>query len=89
MITESPHSSAIKGIVNIGNTCYINAILQCLNSCSLFRDALLEMMSANSMQYNGTMAMEVSVLLKGLKEKKTIDPLRIVSMLSNKFYYSN
>ena len=31
----------LNGLQNIGNTCYLNTILQCLSNCKLFRESIL------------------------------------------------
>ena len=30
--------NGLSGLINIGNTCYINSIIQCLSNCDIFRD---------------------------------------------------
>lgn len=42
---ESQHENKIKnrlGIINLGNTCYLNSVLQALYQCDLFRKYILE-----------------------------------------------
>ena len=41
-IHGKPTHNGVCGLVNLGNTCYMNAIIQCLNTNSAFRELLLK-----------------------------------------------
>ena len=46
--------NAYPGFGNLGNTCYLNAVLQCLLHCSKVRDFLAHLMEAGSVALDGS-----------------------------------
>lgn len=57
----------VQGLINLGNTCFINATIQCLNSLKPFRDYLLE----NISNYNYGLTEKFIKLLKFLNNKSS------------------
>lgn len=38
-----------SGLVNLGNTCYVNSIIQCLSNCNIFRELILSKQLINKL----------------------------------------
>lgn len=65
----------ISGIINLGNTCYINTSLQCLYSCSYFINSLFQNPSSN---YNdGSFVCTMIDFFKEMKTKALVSPVNI------------
>ena len=63
----------IAGIVNLGNTCYINSVMQCLNCLTPFvnyfeKDKYLKDIQPKS-KYNGKLANEICTALRNMNDK--------------------
>ena len=40
-ISSDDGTLGTSGLINLGNTCYMNSIIQCLSNCSVFRQYIL------------------------------------------------
>ena len=45
-------NNGLIGIANIGNTCYMNSIIQCISNCTPFRNYLLDKQFVDCLAYN-------------------------------------
>jgi len=89
-----PGMAGAKGVANLGNTCYISAVLQCVSNTPLLRDYLRSKQNygahvnlANPNGFKGAMAMEVCTVIHDLWEARrpVISPLALHKTLSKFF----
>jgi ubiquitin C-terminal hydrolase len=66
----------LNGLQNIGNTCYLNTILQCLSNCKLFREYLI-----NKKEFVEPLAQNI------MKENANFDTDEIYNEFNNKLTY--
>lgn len=90
----APGVPGAKGVANMGNTCYISAVLQCISNTPLLRDYLRSKQNygahvnlTNPNGYKGAMAMEVCTVIHDLWEARrpVISPLALHKTLSKFF----
>lgn len=90
----APGVPGAKGVANLGNTCYISAVLQCISNTPLLRDYLRSKQNygahvnlANPNGFKGAMAMEVCTVIYDLWEARrpVISPLSLHKTLSKFF----
>ena len=74
---QSPVPPGAKGLLNLGNTCYLGCILQCISNTPLLRDYLRNKKNATSQinttnpnGFKGAMALEVANLIRDLWESR-------------------
>jgi ubiquitin C-terminal hydrolase len=91
---QSPVPPGAKGLLNLGNTCYINCILQCVSNTPLLREYLRDkknhathINTSNPNGFKGAMALEVANVIHDLWESRRpiISPSNFHKVLSRCF----
>mgnify|MGYP000170185942 CR=1 FL=1 len=81
-------SKGLYGIYNIGNTCFLNSLLQALGSCKSFRDYIKNLHpKAHSAEDSDAIIVKHlrKVILSLQTATETVDPRSLISSLSLKF----
>ncbi|OMJ94226.1 hypothetical protein SteCoe_2714 [Stentor coeruleus] len=89
IIQDEPNGGSVTGISNMGNTCFLNAILQALSACDSFTKFLfaLKPVQKNYEDYDALIVIELSNFLRSLTQGKNTNPEDLISALSNRFPY--
>lgn len=89
---ESQLQSALKlpaGLTNLGNTCYLNATVQCFKTVPELKGALANFSMLDGAPTEGGIDKEFTLALKNLYEMmdrgQTVPPLRLLQVLHNAF----
>lgn len=70
------------GLQNIGNTCFVNSVLQCLTYIPPLRNVLLSRVHSESCQYQGwCMICELEIHVNQVNENESFAPKMIISNL--------
>ncbi|KAL5469230.1 hypothetical protein EMCRGX_G030452 [Ephydatia muelleri] len=69
----------VCGLSNLGNTCYMNAALQCVYGTAAFKDAFMKG------PVNGELATELRNFLQEMSIKKAVKPLQLKLLIQNSF----
>lgn len=77
----------VSGISNMGNTCFLNAILQALSSCDSFTTFLFKLKPVQKSfdDHDACIVMELSRFLQSLTQGKETSPEDLINSLSYKF----
>ena len=88
LFNEDPEIG-VSGISNMGNTCFLNSILQALSSCNKFSQFLFKLkpIQKSSEDYDALIINELSNFLKDLINGKQTSPENLILALSYKFPY--
>ena len=75
----------VHGLSNLGNTCYMNAALQCVYGTAAFKDAFMKDLSGLP---NGELSTELRNLLKEMSSasKEAVKPLQLKLLVQNSFH---
>lgn len=79
------------GLVNLGNTCYLNATVQCLRTVPELRDSLkkitgsLSLIRDNSLEPAQNISIALRDVYEGMDVKSSIAPLMLVQMMHMAF----
>lgn len=87
-MTENELAQAIElpaGLINLGNTCYLNATIQCLRSVPELRNQLKEFKNNNSFGGPESMTAAVKTVFDQMEKTATVHPIFLVQTLHNVF----
>ena len=71
---DDANSKKPTGLINLGNTCYFNALMQCLKSLPSFENAIH--LDKHNIRDSSSLACKMAQLFDGLDEKKSFEDLR-------------
>lgn len=87
-LLEDSSSTGVSGISNLGNTCFLNAILQALSACNTFITFLNSLRPLKGTEDSDSMVVsELEQFLKTLSTGKAQSPYELINALSQKFPY--
>lgn len=87
-MTENELAQAIElpaGLINLGNTCYLNSTIQCLRSVPELREQLKLFKNNNSFNAPESMTVAVKNVFDQMEKTATVHPIFLVQTLHNVF----
>jgi ubiquitin carboxyl-terminal hydrolase 14 len=87
-MSENEIAHAIQlpaGLVNLGNTCYLNAVVQCLRSVPELRDSLKELKSDSSYAPAEPMTLAMKGVFDQMERNATVTPIMLLQTLHAAF----
>lgn len=87
-MTENELAQAIElpaGLINLGNTCYLNSTIQCLRSVPELREQLKSFKNNNSFNAPESMTLAVKTVFEQMEKTATVHPIFLVQTLHNVF----
>ena len=87
-LMDDSDTEGVSGISNLGNTCFLNAILQALSACSYFASFLTSLRPLkNNEDPESQITKELCEFLESLSSGRPLSPEDLVDALSQKFPY--
>lgn len=90
-MNESELATALEvpaGLANLGNTCYMNATVQCLKSCNELREALKNFnneLALDSMSSPQSLAAVMKITFERMEKNTTVTPILLLQTLHTAF----
>lgn len=87
-MSENELAQAIElpaGLTNLGNTCYLNSVVQCLRSVPELRESLKEFKQETGFNAPQSMTLAIKSVFDQMEKNATVTPVFLVQTLHNVF----